>query len=414
MKKRFIFLVLLNLAVQGIQGQMSTQWRGLDRTGYYPVENISDSWPENGPKLKLHVTNLPETFSSVVVYDDIMYTTGIEKGEELLTAVDLQGNILWNTIYGDAWDGTFRPARCTPTIEDGFAYMVSGRGSLACVNLTNGELVWSIDGYSSFGASTGNWGTAESPLIVEEKMIYTPCGDKTTMVALDKRDGSILWQSESIGDQSAYVSPVYMELNGTKLIVTVTGNYVIGVNSEDGDIFWKLNYSSISNPGTGVDINPVSPLIRGKEIFITSGYDHVGLMLELADDCRSVSVKWISKDMDVHHGGVVEVDGYIYGSNFNSVFGGNWLCLDWNTGQVMFEDDRYNKGQVIALGNKLICYEERKGRMLLVKANPKAFEVISEFKVTQGSGPHWSHPSVYDGKLFFRHGKSLLVYALGD
>jgi outer membrane protein assembly factor BamB len=412
MRTSIIILVIIGTGIQLIQGQSITQWRGLDRTGYYPVENVSNSWPEDGLQLQLHVKNLPETFSSVVVYEDVMYTTGIVKEEEILTAIDFQGNILWSTTYGDAWDGTFKPARCTPTIENGYAYMVSGRGSLGCVNLEDGKLVWSKDGYSSFGARTGNWGTAESPLIVDNKMIYTPCGDQTTMVALDKKDGSILWQSESIGDQSAYVSPVLMKLNGTKLIVTVSGNYVIGVNAEDGDILWKLDYSSISNPGTGVDINPVSPLIRGKEIFITSGYDHVGLMLVLADDCRSVSVKWTSKDMDVHHGGVVEVDGYLYGSNFNSVFGGNWVCLDWDTGQLMFEDDRYNKGQVIAMGDKLICYEERKGRMLLVKANPEVFEVISEFKVDQGSGPHWSHPSVYDGNLYLRHGKSLMVYNL--
>jgi outer membrane protein assembly factor BamB len=412
MKKLIIVLVLLNGGIHLIHGQSTTQWRGLDRSGYYPVENLADSWPEEGPELQLHVKDLPETYSSVVVYEDVIYTTGILKKEEMLTAIDFQGNILWNTTYGDTWDGTFRPARCTPTIEDGFAYVVSGRGSLACVDLKDRRLVWSMDGYSSFGARTGNWGTAESPLIVDNKMIYTPCGDQTTMIALDKKDGSVLWQSESIGDQSGYVSPVLMEIDGTKLIVTVTGNYVIGVNAEDGAIFWKLDYSSISNPGTGVDINPVSPLIRGKEIFITSGYDHVGVMLELADDCRSVSVKWTSKDMDVHHGGVVEVDGYIYGSNFNSVFGGNWLCLDWDTGQLMYEDDRYNKGQVIALGDNLICYEERIGRMLLVKANPKEFEVISEFKVDQGSGPHWSHPSVYDGRMYLRHGKSLLVYDL--
>jgi outer membrane protein assembly factor BamB len=203
-----------------------------------------------------------------------------------------------------------------------------------------------------------------------------------------------------------------MEYNGMKLIVTLTGNYVIGVNSEDGDILWKLKYSSISNPGTGVDININTPLIRGKEIFVTSGYDHVGLMLELAEDCRSVSVKWTSKEMDVHHGGVVEVGGYIYGSNFTQIISGNWVCLDWDTGEVMYEDDRYNKGQVIALGNKLICYEERKGRMLLVKANPEVFEVISEFTVKHGNGPHWSHPTVYDGRMYLRHGKSLMVYNL--
>ena len=113
-----------------------------------------------------------------------------------------------------------------------------------------------------------------------------------------------------------------------------------------GDDF-KMHYPQMSDP-------------FGWDVAFRQSLAPQGPRLELADDCRSVSVKWTSKEMDVHHGGVVELDGYIYGSNFNTVVSGNWICLDWNTGQVMYEDDRYNKGQVIALGNRLICYEERK------------------------------------------------------
>jgi hypothetical protein len=67
---------------------------------------------------------------------------------------------------------------------------------------------------------------------------------------------------------------------------------------------------------------------------------------------------------------------------------------------------------VIAVGDRLIIYDERKGNMGILEATPEAFQLSTEFSVEHGNGPHWSHPSVYEGKLYLRHGKSLLVYAL--
>lgn len=406
-------LVLVLAAALHIHAQSTTQWRGEDRSGHFPTENLLRQWPAGGPELLLHVDNLPESYSSVVVYEGVIYTTGIVEDEEILTALTPEGDILWSTTYGDAWSKSYPAARCTPTIEDGFAYLISGSGDLACVELSEGALVWSMDGYQKFGGQCGNWGVAESPLIVDDKMIYTPCGEQTTMVALDKKTGSTIWASESLQDKSGYVSPLLIRRGVQNLIVTLTGEYIICVNANNGNMRWKLKYMDIDKPLMGGDINPVTPLVKGNEIFITSGYNHTGLMLLMADDYSSVSVKWKSDKLDVHHGGVVEHDGFIYGSNYTTIRTGNWLCLDWDSGELMYDQKWNNKGQVIESNGMLICYEERKGNMALVKATPDKFDLISEFTIDYGSGPHWSHPSIYQGRLYLRHGKSLLVYRIG-
>jgi outer membrane protein assembly factor BamB len=415
MKKSFLLSISLAifLPLNPILAQSSTQWRGVDRSGYFPSEELLEKWPEKGPEQILHVEDLPDSYSSVVVQNGIIYTTGIRDKEEILSAIDSRGNILWNTVYGRAWEKSFPNARCTPTIEDHYAYLISGMGDLACVDLRGGKLRWKVDGYSRFEGRYGNWGVAESPLIVDNKMIYTPCGDITTMVAVDKENGETLWMSESLKDQSAYVSPALVNLGDLKSIVTVTGNYVIGVDADNGKMLWKLEYTSIDEPKSGGDINPVTPIAVGNEIFITSGYNHVGLMLSLAEDGRSVSVKWKSSDLDVHHGGVVVVDGYIYGANYTFVIKGNWVCLDWDSGELMYEQEWKSKGSIITTGDKLICYAERKGTIALVEPTPGSFKILSEFKITRGNGPHWSHPSIYDGVLYLRHGKSLLAYRIG-
>lgn len=405
------FIILLTGFVSN--SQTILEWRGINRSGVFQSENLLKEWPEEGPELLLHVENLPEAYSSVILKDEILYTTGIEDTLEVLMAIDLKGKILWKTVYGNSWGKSYPNARCTPTIEGNYAYVISGAGYMALVDITTGNLVWSFDAFTKFEGVCGKWGTAESPLIADDKMIYTPCGNTTTMVAVNKLSGETVWQSESLNDQSAYCSPVAFEHNNKKIIVTVTGNYVIFVDAKTGNFLNKFNYTEQEAPKMGYDINPVTPLVKGNEIFITSGYNHIGIMLQLSEDLKSVSVKWKTNDLDVHHGGVVEYNGYLYGSNYTTIISGKWLCLDWETGELKYEQEWFTKGQIIASDGLLICYDERKGNIALAEADPSEFKIKSSFKLNKGNGPHWSHPTIYDDKLLLRHGKSLLVYDIG-
>ena len=69
-----------------------------------------------------------------------------------------------------------------------------------------------------------------------------------------------------------------------------------------------------------------------------------------------------------------------------------------------------NKGSIIYADGLLYLYEEKQGHVGLVKPEPDAFKIISSFKIEDGTGPHWAHPSIYDGYLLMRHGEVLLVY----
>jgi outer membrane protein assembly factor BamB len=408
----FISFIIIYVSLS-CDAQNIYQWRGLDRTGEYPSISLLKEWPKKGPELLLSIDDLSESYSSVVFKDEIIYTTGRLDDTEYLTAIDLKGNIKWSVPYGESFSGSFKNARSTPTIEDDFAYVISGSGDLAAINIKTGIVDWMLDAYATFKGKAGQWGTAESPLIVDEKMIYTPGGKHTTIVAVDKRTGETIWKSESLEDNSAYCSPTLMEYKQIKTIVTVTANYVIGLNPDNGEIRWKFDYGAIDIPKMGGEINPVTPLVRENEIFVSSGYNHVGLMLVVAENQQSVKVKWKTSDLDNHHGGVVEYNGYLYGSNFKNVASGDWICLDWQSGKLQYAADFHGKGSIIISGAYLICYDERGGNIALVKANPKKFDIISTFKINSGRGPHWSHPTIYNDMLFIRHGRSLEVYNIG-
>ena len=120
--------------------------------------------------------------------------------------------------------------------------------------------------------------------------------------------------------------------------------------------------------------------------------------------------KWFETTLDCHHGHVVLVDGYIYGSSWDGNGDGNWVCVNWNTGKVMYDTKWFCKGAILYADGRLYCYEEKKGNLALVEATPKEFKPISSFKVPLGNGKHWAHPAISDGRLYVRHGDALMAY----
>jgi outer membrane protein assembly factor BamB len=135
-------------------------------------------------------------------------------------------------------------------------------------------------------------------------------------------------------------------------------------------------------------------------------------MFEVSPDGKNISLIWDQPILDTHHGGVVLVDGYLYGSNWISNSQGNWVCVDWNTGEVKYEKEWETKGSIIAADGLLYVYEERRGNVGLVKPDPENFHMVSSFRHSYGTGPHWAHPVIYEGLLYIRHGKTIAVYKI--
>ncbi len=399
------------------QDNKISQWRPENRTGVSSETGLLKSWPPNGPDLIWSVSNLPKGYSSPSFGNNLIYLTGNEDKNDFLVAIDPAGSIKWKTSYGTAWNQSYPESRCTPTVEGEKVYVSSGSGEIVCFNGLSGEIIWSQNASQLYKGTFGEWGIAESLIIDGDKLYFTPGGPETTVVALDKNTGTLIWKSASINDSPSYVSPVLIESNGIKMIVNVLLRNIIAVNTVDGSVLWKIDHTEALDSkkskevwGDAPLIKCVTPLYSNGKIYVTGGYEHGGIMLKLSDDCKSVSVEWTDEVLDVHHGGVVLVDGFIYGSNWLSNSNGNWCCIDWNSGKKMYEERWKCKGSVIAADGMLYVYDERSGFVGLVKPNPEKFDLVSSFKVTEGSGPHWAHPVIHNGNLFIRHGNALMVY----
>jgi hypothetical protein len=133
-------------------------------------------------------------------------------------------------------------------------------------------------------------------------------------------------------------------------------------------------------------------------------------MFRLLKGGTAIEQVWINKDLDNHHGQVLRIGSYIFGSNWIDNPIGNWCCVDWNTGETMYEKTWETKGSISAADGMLYCYEERRGNLALVEPTPNDFKIVSSFRITKGSGPHWTQPVIRDGVLYIRHGEALMAY----
>ena len=412
MKK--IWLVILCVVIVSVANAQIYQFRGPNRDGKFPETGLLKEWPEAGPELLLEFEGIGEGYSSVITNGKYIYASGKIGSMDHLTCIDFEGNQKWQVAYGKSWDQAYPNTRSTPTIEGDRIYIISGVGELVCLNAETGDINWKINVDKDYHADWHDWGVAESPLIVDDKVICSPASAMATFVAFDKMTGEVIWESPGTDGQRSYVSPILRKFNGKDYILGASASDLYIVDPENGDIKTSYKYFNPAlwkwQPKGMIWAN--SPVVKGNMIFLSIGYDYPAKMLRVNDDVTSIEEVYTSNLLDNHHHGLIELDGYLYGSYWITNGSGAWACLDWNTGKVMYDEKWNSKGEMVYADGMLYVYVERRGNMGLVKPDPSGFKVVSSFQIDKGTGPHWSHPYLFDGKMFMRHGNVLMVYSL--
>lgn len=383
----------------------SPKWRGPNRDGKYLETGLLAEWPEGGPALAWTIEGIGAGFSSVAIAKGAIYTTGMtpDTYRGLLTSLKLDGTRNWQIEYGAEWGGQQPGTRCCPTVNEGRVYILSGHGLLLCIDAKTGGTIWSVDIAKRFGGEAPACGFAESLLIDGDNLISTPGGKDASVVALDKRTGETIWTTVGLSEQAAYCSPILVERGGLRIIVTMPVQSIVGINAADGEVVWRQPFDENEE----LQNHSVTPVYSGGMLYATSGHGKGGHMYALSEDGRGIELEWEDMTLNTNHGGLVFLDGYVYGSSSSH----KWVCLRASDGHVMYRTAGVGMGSIIYADGNFYCYGE-KGTLGLVRAKPAAYELVGSFKITAGDGPHWAHPVISDGRLYIRHGDTLSAYAI--
>ena len=183
-KKMSLIFLLVIISVRFSAGKKGNDWRPENRTGVSAETGLLKSWPETGPSLLWLTQDLPAGFSSVTFGKNLMYLTGVKNDIDVLVAIDTLGKIKWQTPYGRSWKESYPDSRCAATIDGNKAYVTSGAGDMACIDATNGTIIWSVKASEIYKGTFAPWGIAESVIIDADKLYYTPGGPETTTIGL--------------------------------------------------------------------------------------------------------------------------------------------------------------------------------------------------------------------------------------
>ena len=410
--KKYLFILLICLPITAL-AQKNSQWRGENRDGIYNETGLLKAWPVDGPQLLWKFEKLGEGHTSVAIASEKIYITGMHGDVLMLYVFDMNGNLLKEKEVGKEWNKNHNGTRSTVCINDGKLYIFNALGTIFCLDETTLNEVWKKDLIAEFEGRNLMFGMTESPLIVGDKIFMTPGGVKHNIIALNKNSGALIWTSSGTGMPSSYCSPLYISDQSVPMIVTCFEglelgsksyeNKIAAFNAETGEMLW-------SYPQKGEnDINPNTPMYRDGMIFSLTGYKGGAWLYQLKDGGKAVEQVWHNGEMDNQMGGAIKVGDYVYASGHQS--GRYWFCVDWKTGKTIYKDNEIAPCNVIFADGMLYCYSE-KGTMNLVKPNPEKYELVSSFKVTLGTGPHWAHPVIHNGVMYLRHGEALMAYKI--
>jgi outer membrane protein assembly factor BamB len=407
MHKYFLPLFLLILSCSAPKSEIS-EWRGPERSGIYPDTALLNNWPEVGLTEIWSIDSLGRGYGSPQFFQDRFYITGEVDSMALLFCFDLEGNNIWQTVLGKEWVSSFPGSRSAPTIVDELIYVGTGMGDLYCLNRQDGSLVWSRDFASDWQGVYPLHGHSEAAVISGDRVFWTPGGEEHNVVAMDRYSGEQLWSSAGFGERSGYNPGKLVRHNGRELFITFTAYRILGLDGESGELLWNHEqdvYTKKEREEIGIgDSHANSVIYKKGSIYYAAGDGNGGVRLDLSEDGSQITQIWRNPGFDSYMGGIVLLDNHLYTSGTHSQY---LFSIDASSG-ILTDSLRLGHGALIAADQHLYYYNQ-KGQIYLISYDAGKMKEVSSFKITGGTGHHFSHPVIHKGILYQRRGNALMA-----
>lgn len=406
---RVAVFLLLGFVSAASAGEVPTgvwnQWRGPSRDGQFE----GPRWPTNLDETTLRRqwrVELPPSYSGPIVTANTVFVTGTEnKQTEIVLALDrATGDVRWRAEWPGAMSVPFFAAsngswiRSTPAYDGQTLYVAGMRDVLVALDAENGKERWRVDFVKDLKTTLPAFGCVCSPL-VDGDAIYVQAG--TSLAKLNKNSGALLWRTLEDGGGTmggAFSSPVIATLCGLRQLVVQTREKLAGVDIDTGRVLWEQNVPSFRG------MNILTPVVFGDAIF-TSSYQNKSWLFGVtrSDDKFLVKEVWNEKAQGYMSTPVV-VDGYAYIHLQNQRF----ACMNLKTGERTWTSVPYGKyASLVAQEDRILALDQT-GRLLLLKANPREFELISERKVSDQET--WAHLALTDDLVVIRELNAVSVF----
>jgi outer membrane protein assembly factor BamB len=392
-----------------------THFRGSNLNGIANVESAPLRWGDDLNirwKTEIH----DKGWSSPVVYgNQIWVTTATQDGTNLYAVcVDFQtGKVIHDikvfspeNVFGKHSLNTY--ATPTPCIEKNFVYVHYGSLGTACINTSNGSVVWRRTDLECRHVQ----GPASSPIIYKNLLILHYEGtDVRYIVALNKSNGKTVWKTDrpakpyepltEIG-KKAYITPIILNVGGRDLLISNGSAVCNAYDPNTGEEVWRVI--------RGAESTVSMPFTENGIVYYYTGFmvdtdrsefsEIVAVNPDGKGDITATNVLWKKRMEPMQLLTPVIKESLIYTVDTKN----NLICLDASTGKEIWTTHlkaNFNASPVYAAGN--IYLFSVKGEGLVIKPG-RVLEIVAQNQIKDQI---WATPAFLRNSIILRTDKYL-------
>ncbi len=354
-------------------------------------------------------TPVGEGFSRPVAAQNSVYVSDRVPGSSQsgVVAVDLgTGEVLWRTAFEDSpkpsqenYGGGLGP-HATPAVDETRVYALGFSGTLVAVERRSGSIQWSVDLVKDHGAKPVQFGFGASP-IRHRDLLCVMAGGTSGVMALEPETGETIWQSPPF--QASYVTPEVVSFQGEAQLVCLFESETVGLDLDDGEVLWSVPHV---RPGL-TNYAMLHSLDEGG--LIVSGQGNLGTRcLDVARNKErwDATVRWHARAVRFSHGRIIERNGFLFGSN------GSMLCaLATRDGALAFKLRGFGEFNLVNAEDCTVQVDEE-GTLALLDVNAERVLVTRELPLLQAKA--WASPTLANRRLLARDAEQLVALRLPE
>jgi outer membrane protein assembly factor BamB len=380
------------------------QWRGPKRDGIAAAFSEPKVWPQAlSQKWKVSVGL---GYATPLLVGTRLYTFTRIDGNETVQALDAAtGKTIWQAAYAAPFRMNPAAARhgegpkSTPTFADGKLYTLGMTGIVTAFDAATGKRLWQ----TTAGAVQPLYHTAQSPLVDRGLVIVHVGGhNQGALTAYDANSGAVKWTWT--GDGPSYGSPIAIDVDGTRQIVTLTQENLVGVSAATGELLWKRPFS------TRATQNTITPIVYGSTLII-SGLEKPVTAIRVAKRGTQWTAQdvWENSDVSLYMSNAVLVgDSFCGLSNRNS---GQFFCLDAKTGKTQWlsAPRQATNAGVVRAGDVWFALKDD-AEMLVMRSDASAFEPLRRYTVADSAT--WAQPVISGNRIYVKDVSNLMLWQI--
>jgi hypothetical protein len=398
------------------------QWGGPDGDFKVDSPGLAETWPETGPP-ELWSRPLGAGHTSILVADGRLFTMYRESGagggepwtpSESVIAMDAaSGDTLWEYSYASKnqdFDQGAGP-HATPLLIDDRLFTMGSNKELHVFNPETGELLWSKNLITDFGAppllirSMIKPGSGITPIPYKDTILLQVGGPGQSVMALRQSDGEVAWKSGSFLVSHAPVGLIAVA--GRQHAVVFAGQGVFGMDPDTGDVLWGHAHDA------GNDFNFQIPIYDDATgvLFFSSGYIGGSQAIRLVPDGDVVHTEllWDDRQLRFTFLNVLKIGDFIYGTNGQGATA-ILTATHMESGETAWRERGFSRASMVYGDGKAILMEED-GDLSLVRLSPNGLEALATTPLF--ATRTWTVPTLVGTTLYARDRERIVALDLG-